>query len=229
MPYIVSFVEFLGSNDVFPVGCLRTDVTVGELVLVRIRDGTQKQATVCRIEYLDWECSASLLCKISEALDGPNGLQSPSDAPFVIGLTTFEAMTDHLLSKGWIPVKPRGNVHKLIMSFSNRFETASIWLRRHGIDLQILPNSGSEAFTPPSNIGTTLGEGRVVRHYFSQTTFNLYEGIARFANSFMKEEGNYDAFFVSVGSRSRRTPEQLSRSRDSGYDLPEFFDTRDRK
>ena len=46
-----------------------------------------------------------------------------------------------------------------------------------------------------------------MRHYFAHTTFNLYEGILRFAVSFMSDEGNYDRFFKSVGSSDRRTEE----------------------
>lgn len=48
--------------------------------------------------------------------------------------------------------------------------------------------------------------------YISQTPFNLFEGITRFVEAFMVASGDYDRFFVPVGSPTRQTPELKSRN-----------------
>ena len=52
---------------------------------------------------------------------------------------------------------------------------------------------------------TSTLDGLFVRDYLSQTTFNLFEGAVRFAQSFERNEAKYDRFFVSVGKSDRRT------------------------
>jgi hypothetical protein len=45
----------------------------------------------------------------------------------------------------------------------------------------------------------------VVHHSLAHTTFNLFEGVLRFARSFISDGGDYDRYFKPVGSSDRRT------------------------
>ena len=113
---------------------------------------------------------------------------------------------------GWVQLKP-GHVHIAVLTNSNQTASANILVRKNGVDLHILPARRSAM---PERFGQdheSLTEGRVVRHHLSLTTFNLYEGILRFAASFMSDEGDYERFFKSVGRAKQR------RSRPEGGEV----------
>jgi len=119
------------------------------------------------------------------------------------------------VQRGWVPLKVTNNIHKVVLSHSNQDETANIYLRRRGVDLQILPEINNPAPKPFSSNNHTLAAGRIVRHWLAKTNFNLYEGVARFAESFEVGEKDYERFFKSVGSRGRRTADLPSSCRDA--------------
>jgi hypothetical protein len=207
MSYIVAFVQFSTRGDVYPVECFRTDISVGDAVLVQIPERRLASATVVQVRNLSWKCVGQIRGKISEAVQDQDGYWSLGACPTVVGQATNEVFIAELKRRGWIPLK-LGNVHMAALTNSNGTGSANILVRRNGIDLQILPARRESVPRPFSLSQESVSEGRFVRHYFSHTTFNLYEGILRFASSFMADEGNYDRFFKSVGSSDRRTEEQ---------------------
>ena len=207
MSYIIAFVEFTTPGDAYPVECFRTDLVIGDAVLVQIPNRRLTPATVVQICYLSWKCAGQIKGKVSEGLQSEDGYWKLSNCPDVIGLATNEVFISELKRRGWIPLK-RGHVHMAALTNSNTTESANILVRRNGIDLQILP---ARRIFLPRPFGLTqesVTEGRLVRHYFSNTTFNLYEGVLRFADSFASDEGNYDRFFKSAGTSDRRTEKQ---------------------
>lgn len=212
--------KFPGAKKDYPTNCFRVDIKTEDTVLVRRRDGVIRPATVTRVEYLDWDCGAALLCKTSEAERTSEGLKPPLGSPNVLGLTTLEAFRNHLVQRGWIPLKTTNNVHRVVLTHSNQEEIANIYLRRRGIDLQIIPEIYTSAPKPFSYNKYSISDGIIVRHFLAKTTFNLYEGVARFAESFEKSEGGYERFFNPVGSRDRRTADLPSSCRDAddGFD-----------
>lgn len=220
LSYIVAYVKFPGAKKDYPTECLRVDIQIGDTVLVRRRDEVLRPATVTRVEYLDWDCGAVTLCKISEAELTSEGLKPPSCAPKAVGLTTLEAMRDYLTQRGWVPLKPKNKTYKVILTHSNQEETANIYLRRRGVDFQILPEVHTSKPKPFSYTDFSISNGRVVRHSLAKTTANLYEGVARFAESFENCERNYERFFIPVGSRNRRTGDlpPSNRDADEGFD-----------
>lgn len=220
MSYLVAYVKFPGAKKDYPTNCLRVDIKKGDTVLVRRRDGAHRPATVTRVEYLDWDCGAALLCKTSEATRTSEGLKPPLGAPNVIGLTTLEALRNHLAQRGWVPLKTTNNVHRVVLTHSNQEETANIYLRRRGVDLQIIPEAYTSAPKPFSYIRHSISDGHIVRHFLAKTSFNLYEGVARFAESFENCERDYERFFKPVGSRDRRTADLPASCRDAdgGFD-----------
>lgn len=220
MSYLVAYVKFPGAQKDYPTSCLRVDIKKGDTVLVRRRDGAHRPATVTRVEYLDWDCRAEILCKTSEATQTSEGLKPPPGAPKVIGLTTLEALRNHLTQRGWVPLKTTNNVHKVVLTRSNQDAIANIWLRRRGVDLQIIPEIYTSAPKPFSYIRHSISDAPIVRHFLAKTSFNLYEEIAKFAESFENCERDYERYFEPVGSRDRRTADlpNSCRDADDGFD-----------
>ena len=207
MSYIIAFVQFSDSGDVYPVECLRTDIDVGDSVIVHLPNRRLTPATVVQIRYLSWKCLGQIRGKVSEAIQGEDGYWSLRDCPSVVGFATNEVFVAELKRRRWVPLK-RGSIYLSALTNSNQTLSANILVRRNGIDLQILPIKRNIIPRPFSQNQDSLTEGQVVRHYFAHTNFNLYEGILRFADSFMSDEGNYERFFKSVGASDRRTDKQ---------------------
>ena len=203
MSYIIAFVQFVPSGDTYPVECFRTDVSEGDAVLVQLPKRLLTQAAVHQVRYLSWTCVGRIRGKVSEAEQAQDGYWSLRDCPAVVGMATNEVFVAELKRRGWIPMK-RGHVHMATLTNSNKTTSANILVRRNGIDLQMLPGRRSSLPRPFSLSQESVTEGRFVRHYFSHTTFNLYEGVLRFADTFMSDEVNYDRFFKSVGQGDRR-------------------------
>lgn len=210
MSYIVAFVRFPGSKLDYNVNCFRTDITTGEQVLVRLGDGRLRPGTVTRISYLDWDCRGRIECTRAEAARTPAGMVPPPGSPRSVGLVSTETMALYLRTAGWRPLKPSSHTYRVIYATTNGRDRANIWLRRRGVDVQVLEGciDVPEPFASP-DIG--INDGRTVRHALAQTSFNLYEGIARFAEAFAADTRDYDRFFRPVGSKKRQTAEQMER------------------
>lgn len=205
MTYLVAYVKFPGAKKDYPTDCVRTDIEERDTVIVRRRDGVLRPAIVTRVEFLDWDCGATLVCRASEAEFTAEGIKIPVGAPKVIGLSTLEAFRDHLVKRAWIPLRTKNNVHKVVLTHCNGEEIANIYLRRRGVDIQILPELYIYPPAQFSYVDCSISDGCLVRHHLAKTTFNLYEGVSRFAEAFERGEGEYTRFFNPVGSRDRKT------------------------
>lgn len=210
MTYIVAYVRFPGSKIDYNVNCLRADILIGDKVLVRLRDGRLRPGAVTRIVYQDWDCGGHVECTRAEAVSTPAGMVPPSRSPRVVGLVNTLTMAHYLKSVGWSPLKSSSHTYRVIYAFVNGRDRANIWLRRRGVDLQVI-----EDYTnlPKAHGFPEVGinDGRTVRHALAKTTFNLYEGVARFAEAFAADTRDYDRFFRKVGSRKRQTVELMER------------------
>jgi len=216
MSYLIAFVRFSESELDYPVECYRTDIKPFEEVVIRLANSVLKSATVVRMAYLNWDCKGRIECKLSEAATRKLSVENrPDIAEITVGLTTIDAVMIQLRKTGWIPLKPVSKQYRIAATHCNRTQTANIFFRKNGVDLQILPGLPHSRPGSFSKINISLSEGRVVRHFLSQTTFNLYEGISRFATSFLANEDNYDRFFKSVGSSDRARQEVKNRAHDS--------------
>lgn len=225
MSYITAIVQFTDPGGTYPVECFRTDITAGDEVLVELRNRGLKPARVVQLRFHNWSCTGRIVGKVSEAVLREDGSWEIGKAPSVVGLVNNEAFVAELERLGWVPLKP-GHVHAAVLTNSNQTASANILVRKNGIDLHILPTRRSAM---PERFGQdqdSLAEGRVVRHHFAHTTFNLYEGILRFAASFMSDEGDYERFFKPVGVRKWRPWAVVVRDIPAGVstisDIPDF-------
>ena len=204
MSYIIAHILFSEMSSEYPVECYRTDVKPGDAVLVLLHDGRIAEAMVSSVSYLHWECKSQILCKSSEGKIIDGRLQMSPETPQKVGLVSLECLISELRYRGWTPLWYR-NTYRAILAKCNETQTARISVRKNGIDLQLLPDRQQipRAF---SKLPTgAFNEGRTVRHNLSHTTFNLFEGIVRFAEAFESNSGEYDRFFIPVGQVDRRS------------------------
>lgn len=208
MSYIIAFVKYVDAKKSYPVQCFRADIKTNDQVIVRRSDGKLNHATVKELKYLNWDCNGRIECKKSEAGKDKKGhIILPRNLPITVGIVTPDAFIKELRALGWTPLKPAHKMYKAILAKKNCSHTAYIRVRKNGIDIQLFQSEKDYDLVPYSLYKYGASEGRVVRHALAHTTFNLYEGILRFSNSFTHDEQNLDKYFVPVGEKDKRTIE----------------------
>ena len=103
-------------------------------------------------------------------------------------------------------MRPHSATYRKILTKTNESKIAYIFIRKNGIDIQIIPISEEKLPIKPNSLyRESLTQGQVVRHTLAHTTFNLYEGILRFSDSFINNELNLDRYFIPQGEKDKRT------------------------
>lgn len=213
MSYIIASVTFPESSQVFPVECFRTDLNAGDKVIVRRKDGKLRHATIIRLEYLNWDAKARIECRLSEASVNDDDLITiPKGCPIRIGIATQDDLIKELRRKGWARLKPSKMHLRMVFARSNNRFEAYIFFRKNSIDIRIYPIDIKREIKPFSEYSRPKTKGQSVTHYLSHNTFNLLEGVYRFARSFDNNENNLDRFFVPQGSKDKRTNELREQS-----------------
>lgn len=208
MSYIVAFVSFSKSQKEFPMQCFRTDMKSGELVVVRKTDGELVFAKIICFKYLNWDCNGQIECRKEECTININGdIVLPNGSPLSYGISSQYAFVKELKSIGWIPIKPKQRMYRIMLANLNSSSISYIFIRKNGLDIQIVPRANNNQIKPYSMYERSLSEGRVVRHSLAHTTFNLFEGILRFSKSFLSNEEDLDRYFFPQGKSDKRTEE----------------------
>ena len=212
--YIVAYVQFEQDENSldYPVNCLRTDIKRGDTVVVRMesKGGKLQAARVTRVEYLNWNCVNTLQCLASEARRRPYGIKVLPGSPTVRGWARPWDVCAELRRTGWIPRKPNSKAYKIAYSHVNATQTAHIFFRSNGIDIQLV-GSGGDPPLPFSRVGLSSCDGPQVRHFLSQSGINLLELTLKFAEAFKKDRDDYSEFFRPVGKSSRVTADMRHR------------------
>lgn len=228
MSYIIAFVSYSESGRDFPVQCFRTDLSVGDEVVVRRTDGKLRIAAISQLQYLNWDCNGRIECRREEAsLDEAGNINLPKGSPLHVGTSTQVAFTKSLKASGWVPIKSRQKMYRAVLACVNKNSISYIFTRKNGIDIQIIPKVDENPVKPYSYYEGSLGDGRVVRHSLAHTTFNLLEGVLRFANSFQNNEEDLDRYFVPQGSTDKRTEELKQKAKERKASRNEMLDIYD--
>ncbi|MFQ2221357.1 hypothetical protein ACK32A_00890 [Aeromonas enteropelogenes] len=227
MSYIIAFVCFSESDKEFPVQCFRTDIKSNDDVVIRRTDGKLRLAKVLHTKYLNWDCKGRIECKKSECTFDPLGeVILPKGCPLIYGLSTPELLIKELKSSsGWTQIRSKQRIYRMVLANLNFTSIAYMFFRRNGVDIQIVPRVGDEIVKPYSIYIGSFTEGKVVRHSFAHTTFNLLEGLQRFSNSFLRNENDLERYFVPQGRSDKRTEDlkkqalERKNSRDEMIDI----------
>ena len=152
-------------------------MTVGDDVVVRRKDGRLFVAPILQIKFLNWDCGGRVECRRDEAtIDDKGNISLPKGSPLVYGLSTHNAFIKALISVGWVPIKPKQKTYRIIFANFNSDKVSYVFIRRNGIDIQILPHGSCSIIKPYSFYESSITEGQFVRHSLSHTKFNLFEG-----------------------------------------------------
>jgi len=139
MSYIVAFVNFKeSSKSLYPFGCTRDDLVPGDKVIVRTKDQRLSVAFVNKLEYLNWNCGAEILCKLSERSQNTDGdYIIPKDAPYKKGYAAPNILVNILDLQRWEKMTPANKTYSLAMGKKNQTQTVFILFRKNGIDIQL--------------------------------------------------------------------------------------------
>ncbi|RWH73051.1 MAG: hypothetical protein EOQ86_26395 [Mesorhizobium sp.] len=139
MSYIIAHVAFDRSDRTYPVNCFRTDVMIGDDVVVRMKDGALKWAHVADLNYLNWGCRHTVECLAREADFTRSGIfLPPGESLSVCGMARPLDLAMHLNKIGWIRRRPANRAYRVVFTAANETRTGLILLRKNGIDVQIL-------------------------------------------------------------------------------------------
>lgn len=228
MSYIIAFVSGITSSKSFPVNCFRIDLKVGDHVIVRLFNRQLIYAEITGLRYLNWDCKGRIECKVSETSIGPEGrVILPPGLPIHVGVATSISLINELRLIGWVPIKKRQKMYSSVLANVNSSSNAYIFIRKNGIDIQVLPSPNPIIPKPYSLYEGSFTQGQVVRHSLPHTTFNLFYGILRFSDSFLNNEKNLDRYFVPQGSTDKRTDELKNKAfkcRSQNNEIMEAYD-----
>lgn len=230
MSYIIASVKYSDLAKEYPVECFRTDIKPGDKVIVELSDGRLAKAIVAAVSYLNWTCKSKIICKAEEGTVSDGSFKLIPGTPSRIGLVSGDCLIALLRERGWTPLRYT-NTYRMVLAYNNEIQTGRVWVRKNGVDLQLLPDI-QPLPRPFSSLTSARSDGRVVLHYLSHTTFNLFEGVVRFTRAFERNEGAYDRFFTTVGRGDRRTEalkdaskqrRELARGSDDEFDVGDYI------
>jgi hypothetical protein len=205
MSYIVAFINFKESSEsLYPFECTRDDLVPGDKVIVRTKDERLSVAFVNKLEYLDWNCDAEIVCKLSEGSKNTDGKYLiPKGTPYKKGYAQTNTLVNILDLIGWKKMTPANKTFSLVMGKKNQTQTAFILFRKNGIDIQ-LHDSKNYLVKKGGSWTISTTEGKMVRNYYARTNKNLLHWIESFATDFDNNKKNLEKYFIPQGSKDKR-------------------------
>lgn len=218
MSYRIAHVRFTKTGQLYPVNCNRADLDTGDIVVVRIQssDRQLQVAEVDRVEFLNWRCKNTILCKRSEFQSKGAGRYTIKREAAPQGIETIEELERELSRAGWLRTRLSSHVYRcvFIRDFDNT--TAAIGIRRNGIDFQIYDEKwNGDIVEGPRSFPD--GVQNLVRHNFYISEVDLLELTKHFALSADQPFNELEQFFQPIGQKQPR-PES---GRDDLHDIAE--------
>lgn len=191
MSYIIAHVAFDQSGNTYPVNCLRTDIKIGDLVLVRMKNRNLKKAKVMDINYLNWECKNTIEFLESELKTNNdfNNVYSDKNKEELY-LSSHYGLAVFLYKIGWMPRKATTKMYRRVYSAKNKTQTSIILMRKNGIDVVIFDGEEKEEAKPNSYIIYNNHNDISIRQPLRGSLHNVFERTAHFAKSFLNNEND---------------------------------------
>ncbi|MEI2806818.1 MAG: hypothetical protein V9G18_13020 [Albidovulum sp.] len=194
MSYIIAHVIFDNTGNTYPVNCLRTDLKIGDEVVVKMSNRPLKWARIADINYLNWNCQNTIECLASEAKFTKDGIVLPSgDSRSVNGLARPYDLAVFLYKIGWVPRRAASKMYRMAYSAQNRTQTSLILMRKNGIDVQIINDTSMDKMIPNSALSISRSDGPFIGQPFHGSLSNILERTADFAQAFLRNEENLEA------------------------------------
>lgn len=176
-----------------------------DIVVVRTpgRDPDLQVARVERIEFLNWNCKNTIICKRSEYR--PNGrgdFYIERETPKEVIETLGELVTE-LHQFGWRSTRLGYNVYQHVLMKNFETHWAGIGLRRNGIDFKFYDNlSQRDPASEPQVFPN--GSDKLVRHNFYASELDLLEFCKEFAVHAHLPFEELSKFYKAVGRKQPR-------------------------
>lgn len=219
MSYIIAHVVFDNTGTTYPVNCLRTDLQIGDEVVVKMNNRSLKWARISDINFLNWNCQNTIECLASEASFTKDGIfLPPGKTRSVEGLARPYDLAVFLYAIGWLPRRAISKMYRMAYSATNRRQTSLILMRKNGIDVQIIEGLPTKEIAPNSALSTSQSDGPFIRQPFHGSQNNILERTAKFAQSFLQNAEDLEAMVEPIQT-SKALPKPPPRVRDREDDL----------
>lgn len=222
MSYRIAWVRFTKSGRTYPVNCHRRDLQKGDIVVVdMLRKNVRQVAEVDKIEFLNWNCINTILCKRAELVRGADGeyavarVRSPHDIPETPG-----ELIAALKAIGWREFRSTSNVWQRVLAKSHPTWSGLVAFRTNGIDFQIFENEPVGEING-SFITIRMTEGHpFIRNWYFNSQVDLFEHTLDFSRELQASAPRMETFLDSIGQKPPPPP-KASPERD---DLAEIRD-----
>lgn len=219
MSYIIAHVVFDNTGKTYPVNCLRTDLQIGDEVVVKMNNRPLKWARISDINFLNWSCQNTIECLASEARFSEGGIVlPPGETRSIKGLTRPYDLSVNLYKIGWVPRRAANKMYRMAYSATNQRQTSLILMRKNGIDVQIIDGLPAEGITPNSFLSTSQGDGPFIRQPFHGSRDNILERTFKFAQAFLGNVENLETMVEPIPT-SKALPTAPPKVRDREDDL----------
>lgn len=220
MSYIIAHVSFDRTEKTYPVNCLRTDIKIGDEVVVKMNNRPLKWAKVMDLNFLNWNCQNTIECLASEAEFTIDGITLPRGGSLSIkGLSRPYDLAVQLYRLGWVPRRAASRMYRSAYSASNRSQTALILMRKNGVDVQVIDGLSEAEQKPNSVLSISRSDGNFIAQAFHGSRDNILERTTRFAAAFLRNEDNLEAMVqpVRTGKALPKPPPRMRRQEDDLY------------
>lgn len=219
MSYIIAHVAFDKSGKTYPVNCLRTDIAVGDEVVVKMNNRPLKWARVDDINYLNWGCQNTIECLASEAQFTADGIVlPPGESLSIKGLARPYELAVSLFKMGWVPRRAASKMYRMAYSAANQSQTALILMRKNGIDVQIINGLPAEGMKPNSVLSISRTDGPFIGQPFHGSLHNILERTLSFAEAFLRNATHLEEMITPLQT-NKALPSPPPRMRSGEDDL----------
>lgn len=218
MSYINAFVTLDRWEREYPVNCLRTDVQVGDLVVITGPNNQARIGRVNRLEFHNWNCRWAVRCLASEADRSGGRVSIDQSVPIKKGPAEIFDVPRHLAATGWRRRTLASSQFKVGYSLANASHLCHILVRTNGFDVAFAEGGLSqEEMQKPLSVSDGSSH---VRHSLNESGINLIAHMIDFADAFRADEADLARFLVRIGSSVKKKP-QIEREDTSMQDIYE--------
>lgn len=208
MTYRVAHVRFAESEQTYPVNCNRADLQPGDRVVVEMPDQAKrlKVAHVDRVEFLNWNCANTIVCRRSEFMSNDDGTWSVKrEQPATPVLETLDDLATRLRQMGWQSFWPKSKVWRTVYAREYRHAGALIALHSKGMAFQVL-EAGCNLGIFGRSISVAPTRGRFVRHVYHASEEDLLKFAVLFAEDVGRDGADLKPYFEPKGHRPSKGP-----------------------
>lgn len=184
------------------MNCHRADLVRDDIVVVQMAEGQRlKVAVVDRIDFLNWNCTNTIICLRSEYVKAEDGsFTIIPDTNRDRGVETLNDLYTFLIKSGWGSFKPTSKAWKRIFAKSFNADSAAIIFRLNGIDFQIFSSSVIPGISGEWMSYSTQ-ESEPIRNWYYHSEHDLFDHTRNFAEELEKYARTLRPYLAGTGGK----------------------------